>query len=124
MTEPADTRDRHPADLVAERVLAVPSVLSLDGGRVGAIATYLPGRRVAGVSWREDACEVSVVLRLSDRPLPELADEVRRAVEPVSEGRAVHVVISDVLTPEDAAGEEQAQDAHPFEPATHGRPRE
>ncbi len=111
MTGTPDAPDRHPADLVAERVMAVPSVVALGGGRVGQVATYLPGRRVAGVSWREDVCEVSVVLRLSDRPLPELAAEVHRAVEPVAEGRAVHVVISDVLAPdEEPPG---AQDALP-----------
>lgn len=97
--------ERHPADLVAERVLAVPAVERLDGGVLGQVATYLPGRRVNGVSWRDEVCEVSVVLRLSgsadERPLPELADQVRQAVTPVAEGRRVDVVVADVVTPDE-----------------------
>ena len=92
----------HPADLVAERVLAVPAVERLDGGAFGQVATYLPGRRVSGVSWRDDVCEVSVVLRLTGAPLPALADEVRHAVAPVAGGRRVDVVVSDVVTPEES----------------------
>jgi len=124
MTESTDASDRHPADLVAERVLAVPSVVSLDGGRVRQVATYLPGRRVVGVAWREDACEVSVVVRLSDRPLPEVAEHVRQAVAPVAEGRAVHVLISDVLTPDDQPTAAETPVAFSLEPASSGRSQE
>ena len=98
MTEPDPVQDdKHPADLVAERVLACPSVAGLAGGLAGHAATYLPGRRVAGVSWRDDVCEVAVVLRLDGRPLPELAQEVRTAVEAVAGGRAVDVLVADVV---------------------------
>ncbi len=90
--------ERHPAELVAERVLACPSVAALAGGLAGQAATYLPGRRVAGISWRDDVCEVAVVLRLDGRPLPELAEQVRRAVEPVAGGRAVDILVADVVT--------------------------
>lgn len=107
MTEPDPVvqDDKHPADLVAERVLACPSVAGLAAGLAGHAATYLPGRRVAGVSWRDDVCEVAVVLRLDGRPLPELAQEVRTAVEPLAGGRAVDVVVADVV-----AGEVRALD--------------
>jgi len=105
MTEPGTAVDgeRHPAELVAERVLACPVVAALAGGLAGQAATYLPGRRVAGVSWRDDVCEVAVVLRLDGRPLPELAEEVRRALEPVAGGRAVDIVITDVVAGEPSA---------------------
>lgn len=98
---PDDQRpDRHPADLVAERVLACPVVVSLSDGALGQVATYLPGRRVVGVSWRDEVCEVAVVLRLDDRPLPELAEQIRQAVEPVAQGRAIDVLVADVVVPD------------------------
>ncbi|MEV1178772.1 DUF2273 domain-containing protein [Nonomuraea sp. NPDC049784] len=43
------------------------------------MAMYLPGRRLTGVSVSERAVEIAVVATM-DRPLPETADEVRRAV--------------------------------------------
>lgn len=105
MTEPELAVDdgKHPADLVAARALACPSVAALASGLAGQAATYLPGRRVAGVRWGDEICEVAVVLRLDGRPLPELAEEVRRAVEPVAGGRAVDIVITDVVSPEPSA---------------------
>lgn len=107
MTGPAEPADRHPAELVAARVLACPVVVSLsDGALAGGagrqVATYLPGRRVVGVSWREDVCEVAVVLLLGDRSLLELAEQVRQAVEPVAQGRVVDVVVTDVVPGEAA----------------------
>lgn len=88
-------------DAVAAAVLEVPSVVRLASDGPAQVATYLPGRRVAGVALRDDVCEVAVVLRLQDRPLPELADEVRRAVVPHVGSRTVDVVISDVEEPGD-----------------------
>lgn len=87
---------------VAEAALSCPSVVSLAADGPGQLATYLPGERVVGVSLRDEVCEVGVVLRLGARPLPELADEVRRAVEPVAGGRAVHVAVTDVVLPDEA----------------------
>jgi hypothetical protein len=80
---------------VAEAVLACPVVAALADG--GFVATFLPGRRVAGIRLAEDVCEVAVVLRLDGSPLPQLAEQVRRAVAPVVEGRRVDVVIADVV---------------------------
>ena len=42
------------ADAIAAAVLACPSVAGLGGGPAGAVATYLPGRRVTGVRVRPD----------------------------------------------------------------------
>lgn len=66
------------ADLVAEAVLAVPGVHGLHGGAAGEIATYLPGRRVAGVRVRDDRCEVHLVLAYGTSLL-EAADRAREA---------------------------------------------
>lgn len=94
------------ADAVAAAALALPCVVRLAADGPAQVATYLPGRRVAGVAVREDVCEVAVVLQLQDRPLPELADEVRRAVVPHVGSRAVDVVIADVVLPEQDPDEE------------------
>lgn len=85
------------ADAVAAAALDVPCVVRLASDGPAQVATYLPGRRVAGVALREDSCEVAVVLRIDGRPLPELADEVRRAVVPHVGDRAVDVVIADIV---------------------------
>ncbi len=66
----------------------------------GFLATFLPGRRVAGVRITDDVCEVAVVLRLDGSPLPEGAEQVRRAVTPVVGGRRIDVVIADVVVPD------------------------
>lgn len=84
-----------PRDL-AERVLACDGVVRLSGGPFGTVATYLPGERLVGVSVRERAVEVAIVATL-DRPLPETADEVRRAVADLAGDRPVHVRVDDIV---------------------------
>ena len=92
--------DDHPAEIadrVAEAALSVPGVDSLHGGAFGEAATYLPGRRVAGVRLTDNATEVHVVLRL-DAPVLQTADRVRDAISPLVGGR-VDVVVEDVVEP-------------------------
>jgi hypothetical protein len=67
---------------------------------VGEAATYLPGRRVAGVRIDDDHVEVHVVARW-DAVLPELADGVRQAVAAAAGGRAVSVFIDDIEIPDE-----------------------
>jgi hypothetical protein len=82
------------ADAVSEAALACPGVVRLASD--ASAATYLPGRRVDGVSLTDEVCEVAVVLRLGGAPLPELAERVRAAVEPLVGARRVDIVIRDV----------------------------
>jgi hypothetical protein len=84
------------ADAVAAAVRAHPAVADLDGGPVGAVACYLPGRRVVGVRLGERV-EVSVVARLSI-PLPQLATELRRVITAVTGPRVIDLTINDVIT--------------------------
>jgi uncharacterized alkaline shock family protein YloU len=86
----ADGRDL--ADRIAEAVTECPDVASLAGGRLGA---FLPGRGAAGVSVHDTGVEVAVVARYG-RPMPEIADEVRDAVEPLVPGLPVDVSIDDI----------------------------
>ena len=51
------------ADVIAATVLGCRDVVRLSGGAFGEVATYLPGRRVVGVSLRPDGLSVHVVAR-------------------------------------------------------------
>lgn len=103
MTAPHNTSGENPAalaDRVAETVLEHPSVLRLHGGEFGVIATHLPGRRVTGVRAGEpgEPVEVSVTLRLSGRPLPEITSELRQRIESVAGAVAIDITVSEVVT--------------------------
>lgn len=91
------------ADLIAAAVTGCPDVVGL--GQVPGIpvATYLPGRTVAGVAVRAGEVEVSVVARYG-RPLREIAGQVRLAVAALLPGRVVDVVIADITSPAGLAG--------------------
>ncbi|WP_249265298.1 hypothetical protein [Pseudonocardia sp. Ae505_Ps2] len=85
------------AELVAETVAAHPSVVRLDGGAFGTIATWLPGRRLVGVGIdrADDPVEIGVVLRL-DRPIPATVAALRASVAPLDDGVPVDVTVTDV----------------------------
>jgi len=80
------------ADRVAEIVRRCAGVADL-GGR--SIATYLPGRKVAGVDLDSDPVRIDLVARWGYL-LTDVATEVRRAVSPLVDGRPVDIVIDDV----------------------------
>ncbi len=106
------------ADLVAATVLAVDGVVGLHGGMFGEAATYLPGRKVAGVRISEDGAQVHLTVRYG-RPVHPLAEAVRRAVAPMVTG-PVDVVIEDV-SPEDVSpGDARTADARTEDVTTTG----
>ncbi len=82
---------------LARVVAAHPAVVRLDGGAFGAVATYLPGRRLLGVRVGApgEPVEVGVVLR-ADRPIPQTVAELREAVAAVRPG-PVDVTVADVV---------------------------
>jgi uncharacterized alkaline shock family protein YloU len=86
-------------DAVAEAVGAVPGVSGLSAGSVPEVATYLPGRRVAGVRVADGEFEIHVKARWG-RTLPEVVQEVRAAVAPLVGGRAVSVHVDDIELPQ------------------------
>jgi len=83
------------AELVAEAALGCPDVVSLSGGMVGEVATYLPGRRVTGVRVRDAVVEVHVVARYGP-PMDEIGAQVRAAATPFVGDRMVAVTIDDL----------------------------
>jgi hypothetical protein len=85
------------SDRVAHAVLAHPDVVRLSGGTFGSIATYLPGRRLVGVTLGEgdEPTRIGVVLRLG-APVRATADVLRALVAAETGARRVDVVVADV----------------------------
>ena len=94
------------AERVAAAVTAHPAVAGLHGGVFGAVATYLPGRRLVGVRVGEgdEPVEVAVVLR-PDRPIPDVVRALRREVSALCDGAAVDITVADILVPGEVPGE-------------------
>ena len=93
-------------DAVAAAASACPSVTKLSSGTFTEVATYLPGRRVTGVKASDRELEVHVVAAW-DVPLPDVADEVRSVVAPLSEGRPVAIYIDDIDVPPSLLGAQE-----------------
>ena len=89
------------AELVADAVAAHPAVAALHGGIYGAVATYLPGRKLVGVRIGEgdEPVEVAVVVR-PDRPIPEVVSALRAQVSRLCGGAAVDITVADILLDE------------------------
>jgi hypothetical protein len=85
------------ADRIATTVTGCPDVAGLTQTPGIPVATYLPGRTVAGVAVRPAEVEICVVARYGP-PLAEVAAQVRQAVEPLVSGRVVDVVIGDITS--------------------------
>lgn len=84
-----------PADLIAAAVLTCPAVVALHPGGLRPVATYLLGRRVAGVHVDDHQIRIAVVGVLGV-PVAELAAQVRAATAPYALGRPVDVHVADV----------------------------
>jgi len=117
MSNPAEPAQMEPAlvegvdvDALAAAVRGCPAVDDLDGGRLGGVATYLPGRRVPGIRIGDDRIEVHV-RGVWDRPVGLIAEQVRSAVATLSGGRIIDVVLTDVAEP----GQARAQLTSPTE---------
>lgn len=96
-------------DVIVAAVRAVPGVAELHGGLFGEAATYLPGRRVAGVRIIDDTAEIHLSVRYGSS-VHEVAGAVRRAVLALVRG-PVDVVVEDVV--EGGADDQPVIDAGP-----------
>lgn len=83
------------ADTVADVVRAVPGVADLHPGMFGEVATYLPGRRLAGVRVTDERVDVHITVT-QDAPIRSTAAAVRTAVAAVLPELAVDVTVEDV----------------------------
>lgn len=85
------------ADRLAELTRAVPGVADLHGGVFGEVATYLPGRQVAGVRIEDDHVEIHVSV-LWNESVRATAEQVSARLEEVA-GRPVYVTVDDIVHP-------------------------
>jgi len=83
------------AEAIAAAATCVPGVARLASGKFGQIATYAPGRKVTGVRFTGDGVEVHVVAEWVES-LPQLADDVRAAVDLLTAGRSISVFVDDI----------------------------
>lgn len=84
-------------DEVARLVLATPGVAGLTAGAFGDMATYLPGRRLAGVRQRHGRTEVCLVLSWG-ASAQLVGRRIRQQLRDVVEGE-VDVVVADIEAP-------------------------
>ncbi len=114
------------ADLLAEITRAVPGVADLHGGVFGEVATYLPGRQVAGVRIEDDHVEIHVSV-LWNEPVRATAEQVSARVAEVV-GRPVYVTVDDVVHPSfpsrDASGPSPTDGAEPDVASSSPKPVE
>lgn len=95
---PADPSRADLVDALAAAVRAVPGVADLHAGVFGEVGTYLPGRRVAGITLGPEGAQVHVTLVMG-HPVREAAAQVREAVVVLAPG-PVHVTVEDVVPAE------------------------
>ncbi|GAB3280563.1 hypothetical protein [Parasphingorhabdus pacifica] len=112
----SENRTADAATRLAATVRSHPSVTELHGGRLGVIATPLPGRKIVGVRIGADAeaTEIGVALRL-DRPLPEVVGELRVRAREVLGAVPVNITVADVSTPDEREPDEREPDARESE---------
>jgi hypothetical protein len=89
------TEHQDDADTVADIAVAVPGVRSLHPGMFGEVATYLPGRRVAGVRVTDTIIDVHLVID-ADAKVRDTAAAVRKAVADVYPSHSVDVTVEDI----------------------------
>lgn len=106
-----DTASVADPDTLARAVLACPLVADMSSGVFGEAATYLPGRRVAGVRITDTAVEVHVVAVLGVT-VTRIGAEVRDALAPLVGDYPVDVVIEDVVARGDTAGRDDDDPRH------------
>ena len=89
-------------EAVAGAVRSCAGVDDLATGALGSVATYLPGRTVAGVAVAQD----HVTIQLRNRwgvPTDTVAGQVRSAVAALVGLRRVDIVVADIADPSDTA---------------------
>lgn len=80
-----------------EAALATNGVYRLGTGRFVEAATYGAGDKVSGVVVTPERVEVHIVATYPlDKPVSELAQEVRERVLPKVEGRETDIVVEDI----------------------------
>ncbi|MGH3519103.1 MAG: hypothetical protein ACRDQ7_17105 [Haloechinothrix sp.] len=102
------------AERIIRAVRAHPAVARLDGGRLGIVATYLPGRRVIGVRIPDanEPIQIGLVLRPGHR-IPDAAIDIRSLVRQIAGEVAVDLTITDIAEGAEEVGAEQETGSTP-----------
>lgn len=100
------TAGSHPAaevdiESLAAAVRACPAVDDLAGGRLASVATYRPGRQVAGLRVEPDRVTVQV-RAVWNSPVTEVARQLRAALAPLVGARTIDIELADVADPAQA----------------------
>ena len=98
MNDVASRSGGEEVDAVAAAVLACPGVSSLHEGGWAPVATYLPGRRVAGVRLDEQRIQLSITMAPGSR-VPDLVASIRANLAGLARGRPVDVQVADIQDP-------------------------
>ncbi len=86
-------------DALHDAVLAYPGVAGLGSRLPGALATYLPGRRVMGIRVSADLIELEVRTR-SDAAALQVGAALQADLKQQAAGRRIDVTIVDIELPE------------------------
>ena len=82
--------------------LATKGVHELGTGRFVEAATYGAGEKVSGVVVMPERVEIHIVAEYSlDKPVPELAEDVKKNVASEVEGRETDVIVEDIEVAEE-----------------------
>ncbi len=96
-------------DALAAAVQSCDGVDDLDRGPLGSVATYLPGRQLAGI--RIGSRRVTLQVKGTwGVPVHELAAQIEQAAAPFVGNRTVDIVLADVTDPTSSQGAPTAQD--------------
>lgn len=94
--------DLQTARAVQKAALATKGVLSLGTGRFVEAATYGAGEKISGIVVTPERVEVHIVAAYPlEKPVPQLAEDVRDSVIPEADGREADVVVEDVEVSEE-----------------------
>ena len=85
-------------DTVAAAVRACPGVEDLAPGALGSVASYLPGRTIAGIAVADDRVTIQV-RSVWAVPIAVVAAQLRSAIAGLVGGRRVDIVVADIADP-------------------------
>ncbi|WP_199517292.1 hypothetical protein [Nucisporomicrobium flavum] len=98
-------------DLVAAAVRRCPAVADLIGGHPSGAATYLPGRRIDGITVTAGTIRVQVRIRWA--PVTDLVAQIRGVVSTMAPQHRVDVIIADIDDPPPARGHHALEERTP-----------
>ena len=92
-------------DAVYAAVLGCPGIAGLGSGQIGAMTTYLPGRRLPGLRVTPDCIELEVRM-VWGASAAEIGTAIRGAVAQLAPGHRIDVTVADIELPGQPAAPE------------------